>query len=50
MKTMRDVRALCLLLTAPGLLSAQASPQKLDFLPNNSTAELRALREALVQT
>jgi hypothetical protein len=47
---MREVRALCLLLTAPGLLWAKASPQKLDFLPNNSNAELRALREALVQT
>lgn len=44
------LRALCLLLVAPCLIWAQASPQKLDASPNDSAAELRALREALLQT
>ena len=48
--TMRAIRVLCLLLVAPGLMWAQASPQKPDSSPNNSDAELRALREALLQT
>lgn len=44
------LRALCLLLIAPGFIWAQASTQKLDSSPNSSAAELSALREALLQT
>src|SRR5438874_7488494 len=46
---MRQLRALCLLLIAPGPNWAQASPQP-DSSHTNSTAELRALHEALSQT
>src|SRR5580693_6669461 len=46
------LHTLCLLLLAPGLILAQADPQKPDSSPNNSdlATEVKALREALVQT
>jgi hypothetical protein len=46
------LHALCLLLLAPGLMLAQADPQKPDSSPNNSelATEVKALREALLQT
>src|SRR5271155_6051211 len=47
---MRELRALCLLLIAPGLIWAQANPQQLDSSSTSSAAELKALREALLQT
>jgi hypothetical protein len=49
---MRALRTLCLLLVAPVLIWAQASPQKPDYSPNNSdvATELKVLREALLQT
>ena len=47
---MRELRALWLVLVAPGLVWAQANPQKLDSRPNDSVSELRTLREALLQT
>ena len=50
--TMKLLHALCLLLLAPGLMLAQASPQNVDPSPNNAdvVTELRAVREALLQT
>jgi hypothetical protein len=49
---MRGLRALCLLLVAPSLIWAQASPQKPDSSPSNPdvASELKAVREALLQT
>jgi hypothetical protein len=47
---MRKSRALWLLLVAPGIIWAQAGPQKLDSPLNNSADELKILREALLQT
>jgi hypothetical protein len=46
------LHTLCLLLLAPGLILAQADPQKPDSSPNNSdlATEVKALREALLQT
>ena len=46
---MRELRALCLLLIASGLIWAQPNPQQLDSSPTSSAAELMALREALLQ-
>jgi hypothetical protein len=48
---MTELSTLWLLLVAPGLVWAQASPQQqLDSSSSNSACELRSLREALVQT
>src|SRR6202789_281286 len=49
---MKVIRSLLLLLVTPGLIGAQASPQKADSSANDSdvAAELKALREALSQT
>ena len=44
---MRGLVALWLLVLAPGLMWAQASPQQMDSPPNNTADDLRALREAL---
>jgi hypothetical protein len=49
---MKGLCALCLVLVAPGLMWAQASPQKPDTSANNSDVanELATLREALSKT
>ena len=49
---MKGLCALCLVLMAPGLMWAQASPQKPDSSANNSdvASELATLREALSKT
>src|SRR4051794_35897714 len=47
---MGQLRALCLLLIAPSLIWAQVSTQEPDSSRSSSIAELRALREALLQT
>src|SRR5882724_13592876 len=47
---MRELRALCLLLIAPTLIWAQAGTPQPDSSSTSSIAELRALREALLQT
>src|SRR5271170_7277771 len=46
------LRALCLMVLAPGLMWGQAIAQKADSSPNDTelAAELKALREALSQT
>ena len=51
MMIMTVLRTLCLLLILPGLMWAQAIPEKLDAPPDNVevTAELKALRDALLQ-
>ena len=49
---MKGLSAICMVLVAPGLMWAQASPQKPDSSANNSdvASELATLREALSKT
>ena len=49
---MKGLSAICMVLVAPGLMWAQASPQKPDSSANNSdvSSELATLREALSKT